>query len=274
MKITVVTPSFNQAKFIQRTIDSVTTQDYPNIEYIVVDGGSIDGSVEIIKSFEPHIDYWTSEKDRGQADALAKGFAKATGDILCWVNSDDVLLPGALSHVAALFQKNPKADVVNGGGIIITGDDKFLSEGLWTFTTGVGASYNRLRYYGQDGIFQPSTFFRKSAYDRVGGVDTSLQHVMDLDLFIRLAQSGPFLHTSRILSAWRVHEDAKTIKAEAQRLKEMKILGSRYVGESQGLLPRCAYASFRVQSLFRKALSSLPVKLGLFSLPPEARSFQ
>src|ERR1044071_5583992 len=118
LKITVVTPSFNQAKYLETTLRSVHEQDYPCVEHIVMDGGSTDGSVEILRKYSAHLAYWCSEKDRGQADAIAKGFQRATGDILCWLNSDDVFLPGALRAVSEYFTRHPEAEVVCGGAYI------------------------------------------------------------------------------------------------------------------------------------------------------------
>ena len=113
-KISIVTPSYNQAEFLERTILSVLNQDYPNLEYIIIDGGSTDGSVEIIKKYEKYLAYWVSEKDKGQSDAINKGFQKSTGDILAWLNSDDTYLSGTLFKVVKAFQENPNADLIFG----------------------------------------------------------------------------------------------------------------------------------------------------------------
>lgn len=113
-RISIVTPSYNQAEFLERTIFSVLNQNYPKLEYIIIDGGSTDGSVEIIKKYDKYLTFWVSEKDNGQADAIRKGFARATGEILAWINSDDTYLPGTFLKVAKAFIKNPKVDLIFG----------------------------------------------------------------------------------------------------------------------------------------------------------------
>ncbi len=119
LKISVVTPSYNQGKYLEATVLSVLRQDYPNIEYRVLDGGSTDGSVDILKKYGSRLAYWCSQKDGGQAQAIANGFAQSTGDILCWLNSDDLFLPGALSAVAECFSAHPEIETVSGGAYVI-----------------------------------------------------------------------------------------------------------------------------------------------------------
>ena len=274
IKISVVTPSFNQAKYLERTILSVLCQDYESLEYIVIDGGSADGSVEIIEKYSTKLHYWESQEDGGQSDALKRGFNLASGEVLCWVNSDDVLLPGALNHISQMFEANPGATVINGGGLVISSNDKFLRQGLWTLTNGVAASFNRLRFYGQDGVYQPSTFFRANAFRKAGGIDATLYFTMDLDLFIRLARERPFIKTNRLLSAWRVHSEAKSVNAEHIRVQEMALLRQRYVLSSEhGWNAWIKRLYFRMQSIGRKLVCAAPVRLGLINLPVEAREF-
>ncbi len=127
-KISIVTPSYNQAEFLERTILSVLNQNYPNLEYIIIDGGSTDGSVEIIKKYEKYLSYWVSEKDRGQAHALNKGFEKATGDLVGWQNSDDIYLPGAFRKVAEVYRNNPNYDVYFGNIYFIAEEDNIIRD--------------------------------------------------------------------------------------------------------------------------------------------------
>jgi len=127
-KISIVTPSYNQAEFLERTILSVLNQNYPNLEYIIIDGGSTDGSVEIIKKYEKYLSYWVSEKDRGQAHALNKGFEKATGDLVGWQNSDDIYLPGAFRKVAEVYRNNPNYDVYFGNIYFIDEEDNIIRD--------------------------------------------------------------------------------------------------------------------------------------------------
>src|SRR5450759_2806690 len=114
MKISVITPSYNQGQFLEETILSVINQNYPNLEYFIIDGGSTDNSIEIIKKYEKHLTYWVSEKDNGQAHAINKGFKKATGDIVCWINSDDLLIQGAINTISNYFSRNPDVQFING----------------------------------------------------------------------------------------------------------------------------------------------------------------
>ncbi|GAG62509.1 unnamed protein product [marine sediment metagenome] len=131
-RISVITPSYNQGRFLEKTILSVLNQNYPNLEYIIIDGGSTDESINIIKKYENYIDYWVSEKDRGQADALNKGFKKATGDIIGWQNSDDIYLPSVFLKIAELFKQNPKIDIIYGNRFDIDEDNNIIGESIFT----------------------------------------------------------------------------------------------------------------------------------------------
>lgn len=230
-KITVVTPSYNQGQFLEQTLRSVVDQDYPNIEYIIVDGGSTDNSVEIIGRYSDRIDYWVSETDNGQADAIAKGFAIATGDVMCWLNSDDVFLPGALSKVASFFARHPAAEVVSGGCYYIDANGApLIEESAWgVYTLGGRATYNQFRFCGGLGlVWQQSTFWRRKAYEEVGGLDTKLQFILDLDLFTRLAQRGRFYVIPHFLAAFRLHDETKSRKIKDIRIKEYDNFLMRY----------------------------------------------
>jgi glycosyltransferase involved in cell wall biosynthesis len=262
--ITVVTPSFNQAPFLRKTIESVLSQGYPRLEYIIIDGGSADDSKNIIEEHGASLSYWCSEPDRGQADALAKGFARATGDILCWLNSDDILLPGALLAVGKLFATHPEAEVLNGGGFVIDEDGEPLLDGFWTYSEGVAATYGRLKWYGQDGIFQPATFWRRTAYEAVGGINPDLYFLMDKDLFVRLAQRRRFVRVRRLLACFRLHASCKSRLHEERRLTEEVWFRARYSSHAGAALLRPAfYCVYRLQSLYRKARTAFPVKCGL-----------
>jgi glycosyltransferase involved in cell wall biosynthesis len=202
-RITVVTPSFNQSEFIETTLRSVLDQNYPNLEYIVLDGGSRDGSVEIIERYAPRLAYWHSQKDAGQADALRTGFAMATGEILCWLNSDDIFLPGALHTVAALFGTHLRTDVIYGNRLVIDRDGNVIGRHIWP--------WRLMRAHWRDGqpLAQECCFFRRSIYDRVGGVDASKFFIMDYDLFFRMWRVGKFRKTTTFLGCLRIHDAAK-----------------------------------------------------------------
>ncbi|MEQ1945799.1 MAG: glycosyltransferase family 2 protein [Bryobacteraceae bacterium] len=263
-RITVVTPSFEQARFLERTIVSVLEQGYPNLEYIIIDGASTDGSVAIIQKYAESLAHWVSEPDRGQAHAILKGFARATGEILCWLNSDDVFLPGALLEAGRYFAEHPQVEAVNGGAYVMDETGRPKLDGFWTYSLGVAASYSRFRWYGQDGVFQQSTLWRRSAYEAVGGINESLFFIMDKELFTRLAQRRRFARIPRLLAAFRVHPECKTVKHEARRLKEEAWFGTQYrAGLQARLLHPAIYGAYRLQSLCRKMRTAGAVKWGL-----------
>ena len=171
MKLTIVTPSYNQGKYIKRTIDSVLSQDIDDMEYIIVDGGSTDDTIDIIKSYGTQI-VWKSEKDKGQTDAVNKGIRQATGDIIGWLNSDDIYFPHALKKVMQVFNDNPDVNVVYGNAQHIAEDDSYI-EDYYT------EPYNYERLKSICYICQPSVFFRKSVVDKYGYLDDTLNYCMD-----------------------------------------------------------------------------------------------
>lgn len=253
LRISVVTPSYNQAQYLEQTMLSVLGQDGPRVEYLVLDGGSTDGSVEIIRRYADRLAYWCSKPDGGQAAALADGFQRCTGDILCWLNSDDLFLPGALARVAAYFQTHLATQALCGGAFIIDSQNRPLSA-FCAHTLGVRATYDRFRFYGQDGVFQPATFWRRSAYDAVGGMDPTLHFTMDYDLFIRLARLQRFARLPVMLSCFRLHGDCKSSRQQQIRETEAQLLAHRYgVTEHGTLVRRLLYWRYRLPSLGRKS---------------------
>lgn len=267
--ISVVTPSFNQAKFLEKTIQSVLYQKYPALEYLVVDGGSSDQSVAIIRKYEGQLKWWCSEPDRGQADAIAKGFSRCTGDVLCWLNSDDLLLPGALRAVGEYFARNPGAQVVNGAAYYIDESDlpiRRLSQ--CTFTHGIRASGRRFRFYGQDGVYQPATFWRRTAYIKAGGI-RKLAFALDLDLFMRLAASQRFHVIPQYLACFRLHASSKSTTSQHVRRAEVEMLQRESgVLDVNPLVRRLLFTWYRGVSLIRKAVLQLALLLGYERFPP------
>jgi len=253
-KISVVTPSYNQAQFLEQTVQSVLSQDYPHVEYTVMDGGSTDGSLDILRQYSDQITYWKSEQDEGQSDAIAQGFDRSTGEIMGWLNSDDLLLPGALTAVASFFRDNPGVEAVSGGAYSIDAEGNPLQRHFGNYTLGVAATYGRLRYYHMDGVFQPSTFWRRAAYDAVGGLDPALKFILDRDLFLRLAQRQPFGRLPQMLACFRIHEDCKSSCLQHVREEESQVFRQRYGVNRYGALVRILlFYRYRLPSLIRKA---------------------
>ena len=180
--VTVVTPSFNQASFLEETINSVLNQTYPNIEYIIMDGGSSDGSLEIIKKYASRLAHWVSEKDRGQTDAINKGFALAKGEVLAWLNSDDTLLPNAIEEAVAYLSEHPDTGMVYGDANYIDEKSKVIGK-----FPAAETDLPRLRR-GYVHIPQQASFFRKSLWEQVGPLDPDFFFAMDYDLWVRLAE--------------------------------------------------------------------------------------
>lgn len=226
-RISIVTPSLNQGEFLERAILSVLNQHYPNLEYIIIDGGSTDGSVEVIKKYENYLAYWVSEKDDGQSDAIKKGFQKSTGEILAWLNSDDIYLSDTLRGVAGFLRDGKGAEVVYGNRYIIDEKDRLISERRLTHYT---SSIVRLgSLYGGFGVYQPASFWRREVYEKVGGLDTSLKFCMDNDLFIKFALSNcRFKFLREYLVAFRVHSSSKTSTIRKVAKKEFNTLMKKY----------------------------------------------
>lgn len=220
--VTIVTPSFNQAPFLRAAIESVLAQDYPRVEYIVMDGGSTDGSVDILRQFTGRLT-WQSGPDAGQADALVKGFARAKGDILGWLNADDLLFPGALSHAVAHLQANPEVALVYGDAVYLDADGRPLMPCRHVRPFDL----RRLRYWS-DYIVQPSAFFRRAAYEKVGGLDASLHWALDYDLWLKLGARHRVAYLRRVWSGYRVQDDSKTVTGGFARIAEVAAMARRH----------------------------------------------
>ncbi len=205
LRISIVTPSYNQGQFIEETIRSVLLQGYPDVEYIIIDGGSTDESVEIIKKYAPWLAYWVSEPDRGQSHAINKGIEHATGEILLWLNADDLCLPGAFQEVALAFANNPSARIVIGQAQVINAQGEIIGEFQSHFTSWIDLATQPLNL-----IRQVSTFFSHSLFDELGMVDENLNIAMDTELLIRFTRNNPPLILDQYLTVFRKHENAKS----------------------------------------------------------------
>jgi len=208
-KISVVTPSYNQGAFIEETIRSILLQGYPNLEYIVIDGGSTDETVEVLKKYDPWIDHWVREPDDGQSDAINKGLGRATGSIFNWINSDDLLEPGALGTIARHFEDT---DAVIGLG------RHFTEEESWIEDTYNFAAEPLLRGFGRDqgcGFTQQAVWLRTQQVRECGGIDPSFHYAMDRELYVRYTYHYPRVtYVDSVLARFRIHEDSKTERSE------------------------------------------------------------
>ncbi len=243
--VSIITPSYNQAKYLEQTILSVLNQDYPRIEYIVVDGASTDGSVDIIKKYTldiqklasgfHKINDWISEKDRGQADAINKGFARATGEIIAWLNSDDYYLGGTVSAAVKVFEENPDVVLVYGNMLAVDENGK-------TFNT---FSYKQLTLEDLlcfQIIGQPAVFMRRSALQKTNGLDPTFHFLLDHLLWIQIAQHGKIVHVNQTWSAARYHAEAKNRAKAAEFGREaFRILET--VSQDKNLAPLLAKVS-------------------------------
>jgi glycosyltransferase involved in cell wall biosynthesis len=220
--VSIITPSFNHARYIEATIRSVLDQGYPDLQYIVMDGGSTDGTVEILKKYQDRLT-WVSEKDNGQADAIRKGFAKATGDVIAWLNSDDVYKPGCIEAAVTYLADHPDIALVYGDAEFIRAD----GSPLCPCANPEPFSRHRLRHYS-DYIVQPSSFFRREAYEAVGGVDPSLHWAMDYDLWLKLADRYEFVYVPQCWSQYRWLGDNKSASGAWRRIEEVRAVTKKH----------------------------------------------
>jgi glycosyltransferase involved in cell wall biosynthesis len=215
MLVSIVTPSYNQSRFIEDTIQSVLSQDYPQIEYLVVDGASTDGTVDIIRKYEARLAWWVSERDQGQTDAINKGFARATGQILAWLNSDDTYEPEAVSAAVRYLQEHPDVGMVYGDCNYINKDGELIGQFKSRQT-----SYRRIRR-GYNHIPQQTMFFRAELWKDVGPLDPSFHYAMDYDLWTRLAARSEIKYVPQTWANFRLHTSGKTIMADDRFWPEM-----------------------------------------------------
>jgi glycosyltransferase involved in cell wall biosynthesis len=222
--ISIVTPSYNQASFLEETILSVLDQGYPKLEYFVIDGESTDGSVDIIRKYDKQLDFWVSEPDQGQYHALQKGFAQASGDLLGWLNSDDLYLPGALLNVGRAYSENPGNCIA---GPVIHTD---MRTGKETLVTQFGVTFEHLvRFWELKHSWQqPGFFFPRATYDLVGGIDASLNYSMDHDLACRLLRHCRVAYVDEPVARFRLHDASKTCAAARDMLLEVSTVSQRY----------------------------------------------
>lgn len=230
-KVSIVTPSYNQGRFLEETIRSILLQGYPNLEYIVMDGGSTDQSTAIIKKYEPWLTYWESEADQGQAHAINRGFQHATGEIFAWLNSDDMLLPQTIFLAVSFLCIHAEIGMVFGDRLVInenskpTGERRLMSFVAW-----------QLRYCC--GVNQESAFFRKNLFNACGGLDQSLHFALDYDLWWRMLSKAPFAHLPVTMAAYRKHHESKSVLVnrndQSERTRSMAVETARIRKDHMG----------------------------------------
>ena len=266
-KISIVTPSFNQAQFIEATIQSVLSQNYPNLEYIIIDGGSTDGSLEIIKKYEKHLYFWCSEPDAGQYDAINKGFSKSTGEIMSWLNSDDMYCPWALKTVASIFSELPQIEWLT-----------TLQLGYWDWY-GLCTGFRDQSGYSQaaflDGCYllesskritmgpiqQESTFWRRSIWEKVGGyISTKFKLASDFDLWSRFYLHTELYGTTSPLGGFRYQLNQKSRQKEKYILEAEKSLEKmRTLCQWKPNISRNIISQFRIQEIPKIRKLFLPI---------------
>lgn len=226
-KISIVTPSFNQAAFIEEALWSVKRQDYPNVEHIVMDGASTDGSVEILRRYsaQPGWEHlqWTSEPDRGQTHAINKGFARATGDILAYLCSDDVYAPRAFNFVSEFFSRNPEVE-------LIYGECWFLDEAGAVVRRKRPESFSRTLLLRKNCIWQPTVFFRRKVWEAIGPFNEKLNFAMDYEYWLRVASMARIQSVNRHLACYRWQQDSKTVSRERDQLIEAYAVARQFGG--------------------------------------------
>ncbi|GGF20538.1 glycosyltransferase family 2 protein [Hymenobacter cavernae] len=262
-KISVITPSFNQGQFIEETILSVLGQNYPNLEYIIVDGGSTDETVKIIRKYEDKLSYWVSEKDNGQSHAINKGFARATGDIICWLNSDDMYMPNVLSYVAQ--QLNPEENSLLFGNCLHFKKDH---AGVMAYGSDVVGESKMYPLESRDYIIQPSTFWTKKAWDTVGSLREDVHYAFDWEWFLRAQKLGvQFKSDQTPLSIYRIHESHKTGTGGGKRQQEILKIYREYSPKYAALYEAILKEDIDTAKLKPRAVKSLLGALNMSTRP-------
>ena len=218
LKISIIVPSYNQGKFLEETLLSIFSQQYPSLEVFVIDGGSNDGSVDIIKKYEDKIDYWVSEKDSGQSEAINKGFKKATGDILCWLCSDDLYMPGALHKVNEIFSSLPE-----NVGLLHCNTEMFRNNHIVRYDKGY-PNLTMERLLAGMGFPQPSSFYRRKGVLETGFLNEKFHFGMDYDLISRLLMICDFKYCDFLFSRYRLHGDSKSTTSVSKFLEEWSVI--------------------------------------------------
>jgi glycosyltransferase involved in cell wall biosynthesis len=230
MRISIVTPSFDQAPFIERTIESVLGQqgDF-ELQYVVVDGGSTDGTVDILERYGSRFE-WSSEPDKGQVDAINKGLRRLDGDVVGWLNSDDVLLPGALARVAAAFEANPAAEWVHGRCKIIDAHDREVRRWISVYKDYRCRHHSFENFLTEDYVSQMTTFWKNTVHADIGYLDPTIRYAFDHDFFLRLAKRGAPVYIEEPIACFRWYETSKSGNGYVTQMRETAELSKKHGG--------------------------------------------
>ena len=224
-KISVITPSFNQGKYLERTICSVLNQDYPDLEYIIIDGESTDKSVEVIRKYKNYLTYWVSEKDKGQSHAFNKGLREATGEIIGWINSDDLYLNRCLFQAAEYFRLHPSIDIVFSDYYYVDQNDGFIKR-----RKEIPFNYAIYIWTGDCYHANCAGFFRKRVFERAGLLDESLHYGMDYEFYLRASRAGlKFGHVRQYWGAYRLHGESKSVASHELQTRDSVNITDRFV---------------------------------------------
>lgn len=245
--VSIVTPSFNQARFLEAAMASVLGQDYPRLEYIVIDGGSQDGSLEIIRRHADRLAHWTSKPDRGQGEAINKGLRRARGEIVAWLNSDDLYMEGAVSAAVQALARHPEAGMVYADGLMVDAEGRLLDRHRYR-------TYSVLDLLCFDVLLQPTVFMRRTALEEAGLLREPYHLILDHDLWVRMAARAPIVHVPGDWAAERTHAEAKTIA-----------LAAGFVAEAETLL-RWARGDARLGPLVEREAVRIRASLHAFAL--------
>lgn len=247
-KISIITPSYNQGEFLEETIKSVLDQNYPNLEYIIMDGGSTDNSVDIIKKYQNRLKYWESKKDQGQSHAINKGFRRATGDIIGWLNSDDLYLPDTLQTVVRFFRQHPDIDMVYGDQIEIDASGQVIRAVR-------SSNFNRRALIANGiSISQPTSFYRRKVFEGVGDLDENIHWNMDFEYVLRIAFNGyRIFYIKQPLAKFRLHSTSKTVtgtSGERNHRRLMNQIQKKYLAQYPYRNIKLICRLFRIKRIF------------------------
>jgi len=224
--VSVIVPALNQGCFIEDCLLSILGQGYPNLETIVIDGGSSDNTVDILERYSGQLAYWHSRKDKGQADAINQGMARATGDVLCWLNSDDMYLPGTLLEVGARFVNRTKENLLLFGSVMC-----FVEGKLFSCWPQYGEPLEEFKLTYTDYIRQPATFWTRKLWEEAGQLEDKYNYVLDWEWFVRASKVGSFEYIRKFYAIYRFHESHKTGTGKDKRREEIRAVVERYSSE-------------------------------------------